>query len=165
MSQIGYLVLKSLWCTCLTKHHSTAMESFLLPGASRCRLCAAVRMACAYDFSYVLSLTHYPSLPRLRQTKLFGIQALWHCLSIPGMPRPLEALNSIVSAVPFPPPKQELHGWNPSSPHSHCWRVPGVSRNRLATVKKAHFVAGLYGGATLRFYGAAVGPRGRTSCV
>ncbi len=36
--------------------------------------------------------------------------------------------------------------------HSHRWRVPGDSRNRLASVKKAHFVAGEYGGATLRIY-------------
>jgi hypothetical protein len=63
------------------------------------------------------------------------------------------------------PPKRELHGWSQSSPHSHWWRVPGASRNRLASVKKAHFVAGEYGGATLRIYGAAVGPRGRTSRV
>jgi hypothetical protein len=40
--------------------------------------------------------------------------------------------------------------------------VPGASRNRLASVKKAHYVAGEYGGATLRIYGADVGPRGRT---
>jgi hypothetical protein len=64
-----------------------------------------------------------------------------------------------------PPQNQELHGWSPSSPHSHRWRVPGLSRNRLASVKKAHFVAGEYGGATLRIYGVAVGPRGRTYCV
>ncbi len=64
-----------------------------------------------------------------------------------------------------PLPKQELHGWSQSSPHSHRWRVPGASRNRLASVKKAHNVAGEYGGATLRIYGAAVGPRGRTSRV
>ncbi len=61
-----------------------------------------------------------------------------------------------------PPPKHELHEWSQSSPHSHLWRVPGASRNRLASVKKANFVAGEYGGATLRIYGAAVGPRGHT---
>jgi hypothetical protein len=58
-----------------------------------------------------------------------------------------------------PPQKQELHGW---TLHSHRWRVPGASRNRPASVKKAEFVAGEYGGATLRIYGVAVGPRGRT---
>ncbi len=41
-----------------------------------------------------------------------------------------------------PPQKQESHGWSPSSPHSHSWRVPGASRNWLASVKKADFVAG-----------------------
>ncbi len=45
-----------------------------------------------------------------------------------------------------PPPKQELHRWSQSSPHSHRWKVPGASRNRLASVKNAHFVAGEYGG-------------------
>ncbi len=35
-----------------------------------------------------------------------------------------------------PPQKQELHGWSPSSPHSHRWRVPGLSRNLLSSVKK-----------------------------
>jgi hypothetical protein len=49
-----------------------------------------------------------------------------------------------------PPPKQELHEWSQSSPHSHQLRVPGASRNLLASVKKAHFVAGEYGLATLR---------------
>ncbi len=76
------------------------MQSFLLPGASRCRLCAAVRTASAHDFSKVLSLAHNPSWTRLPQTKLFCIQALWQCLSMPGKPRPLEALNSIISAGP-----------------------------------------------------------------
>jgi hypothetical protein len=51
-----------------------------------------------------------------------------------------------------PPQKQELHGWSPSSPHSHRWRVPGASRNRKASVKKADFVAGEYGGVTLSIY-------------
>ncbi len=100
LSPIGYLVLKSLGCACLTKHHSTAMASFWLPCSSRCRLCAAVRTARTHDFSYVLSLAHYPSRTRLPQTKLFCIQALWQCLSMPWKPRPLEALNSIVSAGP-----------------------------------------------------------------
>jgi hypothetical protein len=52
-----------------------------------------------------------------------------------------------------------------SSQHSHQWRVPDASRNRLPSVKKANFVTGEYGGATLRIYGAAVGPRGCTSRV
>jgi hypothetical protein len=64
-----------------------------------------------------------------------------------------------------PLPKQELQGWSQSSPHSHRWRVPGALRNRLASVAKAHFVDVEYGGATLRIYGAAVWPRGRTSRV
>ncbi len=42
-----------------------------------------------------------PAGPGFRtQTKLFCMQALWQCLSMPRKPRPLEALNSIVSAVP-----------------------------------------------------------------
>jgi hypothetical protein len=77
--------------------------------------------------------------------------------------RALKALNSdSFSRSQRPPQKQELHGLSPSSPHSHRWRVPGLSRNRPSSVKKAHFVAGEYGGATLRIYGVAVGPRGRT---
>ena len=36
-------------------------------------------------------------------------------------------------------------------------------KNRLASVKKADFVAEEYGGATLRIYGVAVGPK-RGSC-
>jgi hypothetical protein len=64
-----------------------------------------------------------------------------------------------------PSPQQELHEWGQSSPHSYRWRLPGASKNRLPTVKMAHFVAGEYGGAFLRIYGAAVGPRGRTSRV
>ncbi len=38
-----------------------------------------------------------------------------------------------------------------SSPHSHghWWRVPSASKIRLASVKKAQFVAGDCGGATL----------------
>jgi hypothetical protein len=76
------------------------MASFWLPGASRCRLCAALRTARAHEFSQELSLAHYPSRTRLPQTKLFCIQALWQCLSMTGKPRPLEALNSIVSAGP-----------------------------------------------------------------
>ncbi len=56
-------------------------------------------------------------------------------------------------------------GLSQSSSHSHRGRVPDASRNWLASVKKAHFVAGEFGRATLRIYGSAVGPRGRTSRV
>ncbi len=41
-----------------------------------------------------------PSQTRFPKTKNFRIQSLWQCLSMPGKPRPLEALNSIVSASP-----------------------------------------------------------------
>jgi hypothetical protein len=41
----------------------------------------------------------------------------------------------------------------------------GSSRNQLPPVTKANFMAGEYGGVTLRIYGAAVGPRSRTSRV
>ncbi len=60
----------------------------------------AVRCSQDGACTWLLSLAHYPSGTKLPQIKLFCIQALWHCLSMPGKPRPLEALNSIVSAGP-----------------------------------------------------------------
>ncbi len=45
-------------------------------------------------------MVHYPSRTRLQQTKLFCIQALWQCLSMPEKLRAVEALNSIASADP-----------------------------------------------------------------
>jgi hypothetical protein len=62
---------------------------------------------------------------------------------------PRGAQFDIFSRSQGPPPKQELHEWSQGSPHSPRWRVPGASRNRLASVKKAHSVVGEYGGATL----------------
>ncbi len=68
-----------------------------------------------------------------------------------------------------PPPEQELHEWvysiklvrvhewSQSSLHIYGWRVPGASRNRLPSVKKANFVAREYGGATLRFTAPLLG--------
>ncbi len=41
-------------------------------------------------------LAHYPSWTRFPHTKNSCIQALWQCLSMPGKPRPLVALNSIM---------------------------------------------------------------------
>jgi hypothetical protein len=73
---------------------------------------------------------------------------------MPGKRRPLEALNSIVSACP-----RDLHH-NKSC--TNGIRVHHTaSRNRLPSVKKAHFVDG----ATLRICGDVVGPRGSTECV
>jgi hypothetical protein len=104
-----------------------------------------------------------PAGPGFRTLRFFCIQALWQCLSMPGKPRPLEALNSIVSAGPRDLRRNKSCS-NGVRVHRTVtwWRVPGASRNRLASVKKVHFVAGEYGGATLRIYGVAVGPRGRT---
>jgi hypothetical protein len=82
---------------------------------------------------------------------------------MPGKPRALEALNSIGSASPrdLPRHKSCTDGVRVDRTVTSA-EVPGASRNRLASVKKAHYVAGESGGATLRIYGAAVGPRGRT---
>ncbi len=82
-------------------------------------------------------MAHYPSRTRFPHTENFCMQALWQGLSMPGKLRPLEALNSIVSRSQGPSPKQELHEWSQSSPHSHRWRVPGASRYRLASVKRS----------------------------
>ena len=103
--------------------------------------------------------------PSLRRLNYFCIGLYGSVSACPKASTARGAQYDSFSQSQGPPQKQELHGWSPSSPHSHRWRVPGLSRNRLASVKKAHFVAGEYGGATLRIYGVAVGPRGRTSCV
>ncbi len=78
---------------------------------------------------------------------------------MPRNRRPIEALSLIVSACP-----SDLHD-NKSCSNGGSSPVPGASRNRLASDKKAHFVAGEYGGANLRVYGDGVGQKGRTSCV
>jgi hypothetical protein len=100
LSQISYLVLKSLWCACLSKHHNTVMTSFCCQGPpdAGCALQSGRRV-------YMTSVTCWvwptaPAGPGFCRLNYFCIQAQWQCLSMPGKPRPPKALNSIVSSVP-----------------------------------------------------------------
>ncbi len=117
----------------------------------------------AHVFRKMQSLVHYPSWTMLQQTKYFCIQALCKSQNVPQHARkrhPLDALNSIVSACPRDFRHKRVGP-------AFTTQVPGASRNWLPPVEKAQFVAGGYGGATLRhgIYGATVGQRDHTSRV
>jgi hypothetical protein len=143
------------------------MTSVLLPRASRCSLCAAIWTAPwpwrAHDFRcWVWPTT--PAGPGFLRLRIFAYRLYDSVSGCPGKRRPLEGLNSIVSAGP-----RDLHHnkicTNGVRVHSTVTGGGCQVSQEIGSMKKTHFVAGEYGGSTLRFFGAAVGPGGGTSRV
>ncbi len=68
------------------------------------------QMACARMRLVLVIRTSHSLISKLLFNLYFCIQVLWQCLGMPGKHRPLEALNSIVSACP-----RDLHHNKPES--------------------------------------------------
>ncbi len=112
---------------CKASHH---ILSVLLPGASRRRLHSYLDGTCTWlqlGAEFVPLHDTTPAGSGFLRLNIFGIQALWQFFDMPGKRRPLEALNSIISACPRDlhlvsspsGPQQELHEWD----QCYRWRV------------------------------------------
>ncbi len=135
LSQIDCLVLKSLWCTCLTKHHSTAICLFCCQGLSDEGCAAALQSG---RHVHMTSIRCWFSQPNQVSTDY----DVWHTGSLTVSQHAQKASTpggaqfESFSLSQGPPPEQELHEWSQSSLYRYPWRVPVASRNRLPSVKK-----------------------------